>query len=84
MSAVLAWRPFIDPIDAHSVWFLLLLPIALLVSLAWKAVRVHDLRTLPRHVGVMSVLVVGGMIGLGVAAYVGIIWVLPILADLSR
>ena len=31
----LAWRPFIDPIDAHGWWFLLIFLVALLFIVAW-------------------------------------------------
>ncbi|GIW74316.1 MAG: hypothetical protein KatS3mg103_0838 [Phycisphaerales bacterium] len=83
-TMVLAWRPFLDPIDAHRWWFLLILPVAVLVSLSWKAVRIEDLRRLPRAVAVMTVQVVLAMLGLGLAAYVGLVVVLPILAGLVR
>lgn len=84
LAYTLGWRPFIDPMHAHDWWFLLIFPVALLVSLAWKAVRVDDIRQLPRAVGVMTVQVVLAMLGLGLAAYVGLVVVLPILAGLVR
>lgn len=84
LALTLAWRPFIDPIDAHQWWFLLLLPIAVLVSVAWKAVRIDDIRRLPRHVSVMTVQVILAMLGLGLAAYVGLVFVLPLLAGVPR
>ena len=84
LAYTLGWRPFIDPMNAHDWWFLLIFPVALLVSLAWKAVRVDDVRQLPRAVGVMTVQVVLAMLGLGLAAYVGLVVVLPILAGLVR
>ena len=39
----LAYRPFIDPLDLQRGWFILLLPLALGVSITYKAVRVEDL-----------------------------------------
>lgn len=81
---VLGWRPFLDPMDAHAWWFLLLLPIAFLVSLAWKAVRVDDIKRLPRPTVVMTAQVILAMLGLGLAAFVGLVIVLPLLAGLSR
>lgn len=84
LSLVLGWRPFIDPVDAHAWWFLLLLPIAFLVSLAWKSVRVDDVKKLPRPVVVMTAQVILAMLGLGLAAFVGLVVVLPMLAGLSR
>lgn len=84
MAFVLAWRPFIDPIDAHAWWFLLILPVAFLVSLSWKAVRVDDIQRLPRPVIVMTVQVILAMLGLGLAAFLGLTVVLPILMDMAR
>jgi len=84
LTCVLAWRPFIDSIDAHSWWFLLLLPVALLVSLSWKSVRVDDIRGLPRAVGVMTAQVVAVMLALGFAAFIGLTVVLPLLARVLR
>ena len=84
LTHTLAWRPFIDPMDAHSWWFLLIFPVAFLISVAWKAVRVDDIRGLPRAVVVMTVQVVLAMLGLGLAAYIGLVFVLPILAGMIR
>ncbi|MEQ8845548.1 MAG: hypothetical protein RIB58_11905 [Phycisphaerales bacterium] len=84
LSFTLAWRPFIDPVDAHAWWFLLIFPVAFLVSLAWKAVRIDDIRRLPRAVLVMTAQVVLAMLGLGLAAYIGLTLVLPLLWGLVR
>lgn len=83
-SLFLAWRPFLDPIDAHSWWFLLIFPVALLVSLAWKSIRIDNIRRLPRATAIMTVQVVLAMLGLGFAAFIGLTVVLPLLAGLAR
>lgn len=82
--ALLAWRPFLDPIDAHAWWFLLIFPVAFLLSLSWKAVRVDDIRGLWRSVLVMTTQTVLVLLGLGFAAFVGLTVVLPLLTDLAR
>lgn len=69
LSLTLAWRPFLDPLDLHQWWYLLLIPVALGVSMAYKAVRVHDLKAYPWQVGMMTVQVVLGMIALAVVAH---------------
>ncbi|MEQ9094709.1 MAG: hypothetical protein RIE32_00435 [Phycisphaerales bacterium] len=84
LALTLGWRPFIDPIDAHAWWFLLLIPIALLVSLSWKSVRIDDIKRLPRPVLVMTAQVILAMLGLGLAAFIGLVVVLPLLASISR
>jgi hypothetical protein len=83
-SFALAWLPFRDPIDAHTWWFLLIFPVAVLVSLTWKAIRIDDIRQLPRATAVMTVQVVLAMLGLGFAAFIGLTVVLPLLAGLAR
>jgi hypothetical protein len=65
----LGYRPFIDPIELHEQWYLLLIPMALLVSLGYKAVRVWDLRQLPRQVLAMALQIILAMMGLGLAVY---------------
>jgi len=80
MVLTLAYRPFIDPIDVHTLWYLLLVPLALGVSAAYKAVRVDELREFPRAVLVMTAQIVLGMIALGVLSYVFVQFVVPRLA----
>ncbi|MCW5757326.1 MAG: hypothetical protein KIT54_08835 [Phycisphaeraceae bacterium] len=84
MTLLLAWRPLLDPIDAHAWWFLLIFPVAFLLSLSWKAIRVDDIRRLWRSVLVMTVQTVLVLLGLGLAAFLGLTVVLPILAGLAR
>lgn len=79
-DATLAYRPFIDPISIHRLWYLLLIPLAVLVALSYKAVRIPDLRDLPRQVAVMTVQIVLGIAALGVAGYLVVEWVLPAVA----
>ncbi|MBL0871528.1 MAG: hypothetical protein IBJ18_13225 [Phycisphaerales bacterium] len=64
-----AYRPFIDAVDVHHWWFLLLIPIAFLVSIGYKAVRMHELTGYVRQVLMMTVQIVVGMVLLAVAFY---------------
>lgn len=77
---LLALRPFLDPIAIHAHWYLLLPPMAFFMSLAYKAVRVHDLRRLPREVVAMTIQVILGIIALGAAFYLFIEFLLPVIA----
>ena len=76
----LAYRPFLDPLSLHKQWFLLLIPTAFFVSLAYKAVRVHNLRTLPKVVLTMTIQVVLGMVALWILVYLVVEKLLPIIA----
>ena len=64
------WRPFIDPINAHSFWYFMLLPISFFIAMAYKAVRVKTLAGYWTAVLVMTVQIVAGMLALAAAFYV--------------
>jgi hypothetical protein len=76
----LAYTPFIDPIDVHAWWYLLIVPVSVLIAIAYKAVRVHDLRDFPKEVVVMSIQIVVVMALLGVASFLFVEKVLPLIA----
>jgi hypothetical protein len=38
---LLAWRPFLDPLNLHEYWWAFLVPLALGVAFTYKAVRVR-------------------------------------------
>lgn len=77
---ILAYRPILDPLPADNVWWLLLIPIALLVSLAYKAVRVPKMQNYLLSVVVMTMQILLGTIALGLAAYIVIQHLAPRLA----
>jgi hypothetical protein len=66
----LAWRPFLDPINIHELWWALLVPMALGVSVVYKAVRVKTMDHYWREVVIMTAQIVLAMIMLGAAVYV--------------
>ena len=76
----LAWRPFLDPLDLHRWWFMLIVPLSIGIAVAYKAIRVESMRTYWREVAVMTVHIVLGMIALGAASYVFVQHVLPAIA----
>ncbi|MBX3391958.1 MAG: hypothetical protein KF787_04850 [Phycisphaeraceae bacterium] len=78
-SVTAAWRPFIDPINAHRVWYLLLIPMAWLISMVYKAVRLPDLEKYWRQVTVMSAQIVLWIIALGAGLYVFIQHLAPLI-----
>lgn len=79
LPVLVAYTPFIDPINAHSTWYLLLIPLAVGISVVYKAVRVGDLRYYPRQVLAMTGQIVGVMVLLAVGAYVLIQHLLPVI-----
>lgn len=77
-ARTLAWRPFLEPLDLHDHWWLTLLPLALGVSIAYRAVRVTSFNHYWRQTLVMCVQVVGGMILLAALVFTIIELVIPL------
>ncbi|MCC6284701.1 MAG: hypothetical protein IT439_05280 [Phycisphaerales bacterium] len=77
--SLLASIPFVDPLNLHAQWFLLLVPLALFVSMAYKAVRLPTLAGYWRQVGIMSTQIVVGMAMLGLVLYMLTQWILPMV-----
>lgn len=75
------FRPFIDPIELHQWWFLLLIPMAFLVSMSYKAVRLQSIEHYWRHVLLMSAQIIVGMIALGAATYLLVFWFARFVAE---
>ena len=80
MIPLLAYRPFLDPLPLDSYWYLLLIPISIGISLAYKAVRVRDMKDYPRQVLVLTIQIVVSMAALGVGMYIVVQHVLPVIA----
>jgi len=68
---MLAWTPFIDPLPGAWLhyWYLYLLPVALLISVIYKAIRMHELKGYVQAVAVMAVQIVLGMVGLAIGSF---------------
>ena len=64
-----AWRPFLDPIDAHEWWYLLLVPMSFFISIAYKAVRLQTLDGFWKAVVIMTIQIILGMLALAAAFY---------------
>ena len=77
---MLAYRPFIDPLPMPGgVWWLTLIPMAVLIAVAYKAVRKPTLKGYWKSVGAMAtqIVVFITLAGLGVHAVVE--WIVPAL-----
>jgi len=79
VTFLFAYRPFLDPLDLHARWYLLIIPMAFFLSLAYKAVRVEHLRDLPRQTLVMTIQIILAMIAMGCAAYLFVQHLAPII-----
>jgi len=79
IALLLAWRPFLDPLDAHDVWYLLLIPLALGISWSYKAVRVRSLDEFWRQMLAMTIQTIVAMIALGLAVFIFVEHLVPMI-----
>ena len=76
-----AYRPFIDPLPITGwFWWLTLIPLAFGVSMVYKAIRVSsNFNTYWREVLLMTLQILGAMIGLAIGVHILIEWLVPVL-----
>jgi hypothetical protein len=75
------YRPFIDPLNLHEWWFLLLIPMAFLVAMTYKAIRLATLDQYWKHVLIMTAQIIVGMIALGATTYMLVFWFARFVAE---
>lgn len=82
-AAMLAYRPFLDPLDLHNHWFWTLLPLLALTALAYKGIRVPVFRWQRWRIesAVMTVQLVLLMAGLAVGLHLVVEFLLPLLGS---
>mgnify|MGYP003387484363 FL=1 len=77
MMLTIAHRFFIDPINAHQWWWALLVPLAFFISVAYKAVRLTSMGHYWRQVGMMTVQILLGLVGLAALSLVVVELIVP-------
>jgi hypothetical protein len=81
-NATLAYVPFLHPLPADGVWYLLLIPMAFGIAVAYKGVRVKTFDHYWRQVLTMTAQTVLGIMALGAAFYVATQIILPHVAPM--
>jgi len=76
---MLAYTPFLDPIDANGIWWAMLPPLAILIAVVYKALRLATLRGYGWQVLLMAGQIVLAMLLLGAGAYLFIQHVAPMV-----
>ena len=77
---MLAWIPFIEPCNAlQSVWYLLLIPLSLGISLMYRAIRETSAGDYWRSVIIMTVQIVVVIAALGVGLGLVVELLIPML-----
>jgi hypothetical protein len=79
-ATVLAWKPFLQPAPGvDRWWWLLIVPTAIGISLAYKATRSVELAQVPRDAARMSLQIIGAIVAGAVFLYLLVIVLLPML-----
>jgi NAD/NADP transhydrogenase beta subunit len=74
---------FIDPIQAHDAWYLMIVPMVIFIAIGYKAVRTVRMEDYWREVLVFILQVLGGMAALTVAFMVAVNVLVPWLAPMG-
>lgn len=78
--AMLAWAPLLQPAPGvQNWWWLLVIPMAFGVSMAYKAIRVQHTSEWPKAVVRMALQVIAAVIAIAIGTYVLVILLLPML-----
>ncbi|HWB20356.1 MAG TPA: hypothetical protein VG711_08665, partial [Phycisphaerales bacterium] len=80
LMQALAYIPFIDPLNIFQIyWYLLIIPLALGISITYKAMRIYDLGDYFRQVMIMTFQIILAMMLLAVGLTLLIQFVIPML-----
>lgn len=82
MNLLLAYRPFLDPINLDNLWYLLLIPMSFFLAVGYKAVRTIDMNRYWMQVLTFTFQLIVGMVGLGFGFFVFVRVLLPALAPM--
>jgi hypothetical protein len=75
MFSPLAYVPFRDPLwGAWDYWYLFAIPLAVLLAVAWKGIRIEKIQELPRAAARWAGLLLASMVGLAVLLWI-IVWI---------
>lgn len=73
---------FIDPIQAHDAWYLMIVPMVIFIAIGYKAVRVRHMKDYWREVlsFTLQVLVAMGLITVGFMVLINVLvpWLAPV------
>jgi hypothetical protein len=77
---MVAYVPFLDPINVfHVWWYLLLIPLAFGISVIYRALKLQNLDHYWRAVFTMTAQIVLAMFGLAIALVIVVVVILPLL-----
>ena len=62
LGATLAYTPFMQPLPAWDVWYLLALPLCAAVSIVYKSIRCRSMRKVPREAAKATGWIIVGLV----------------------
>ena len=75
---MIAYVPFLDPINAfHEWWFVLLIPLSFGISVIYRALKLPSLEHYWRAVMTMTAQIVLVMVALGIALVIVVVQIIP-------
>lgn len=78
MNTFLAWIPFVTPLPSiNSWWPVFLVPLALGISMIYKAIRLPTLERYPSGVVIMTVQIILAMFLLALGLYLVVQFLIP-------
>ncbi len=66
---MLAWRPLLEPLALHDHWMWLIIPLAFVISLVYRALKLADLKDLPLQTVRLTVMILLFMVAAAVVLY---------------
>ena len=60
--ALLAFRPFLDPVPVDQYWMLMLLPMVIAIAVVYKTIKTDRLEKIPREATVLAAQIVAFMV----------------------
>jgi hypothetical protein len=61
-DGAVSYRPFISPLPLWEYWYLLILPLCLAVSIVYKAMKLPDMKLVPRQALMITVWIIVCMV----------------------
>ena len=65
--AALLWNPIPG---LWRVWYLMLLPLCLGVSIVYKSIKCHEMKQVPREAAVIFAMIIGGIVGAALVLWI--------------
>jgi len=80
MTSLLAWTPFVQPAPGvTSWWWLLIIPTAVGIALAYTSIRSKTVAAIPREALVMTLQILAAVVGIAIGLYLLVMVLLPVL-----